>query len=206
MNADVYWRSFWLQLKTHYKNFQHNSAICWGLVSMAQIDMGNQFMSLSALADGKCKASLQTEGINTFREDKKPCVVGECFSSKFAWRSKKTSSLLAVPSDTDKHRLKFWAGHRELSKLQQTTTCDHWMLLSLLSLTLIWPDIFLNEIVEFVCSSQAWARTILTLVAFHIKSTLLFPELLLLLLLYHISPGFELLKDIQFEIKILIIS
>lgn len=26
---------------------------------MAQIDRGNQFMSLSALADGKCKASFQ---------------------------------------------------------------------------------------------------------------------------------------------------
>lgn len=34
---------------------------------MAQIDRGNQFMSLSALADGKCKASFQTEGINAFR-------------------------------------------------------------------------------------------------------------------------------------------
>lgn len=42
---------------------------------MAQINSGNQFMSLSALADGKCKASFQTEGIHAVREDRKPFVV-----------------------------------------------------------------------------------------------------------------------------------
>lgn len=36
---------------------------------MAQIDAGNQFMSLSALADGKCKASFQTEGMITLKVD-----------------------------------------------------------------------------------------------------------------------------------------
>lgn len=43
---------------------------------MARIDRRNQFMSLSALANGKCKASFQTEGINAFREDKKPLCSG----------------------------------------------------------------------------------------------------------------------------------
>lgn len=37
---------------------------------MAQIDIGNQFMSLSALAHGKCKASFQTESINAFQDEK----------------------------------------------------------------------------------------------------------------------------------------
>lgn len=31
MNADVYGRTLWLQLNTHYKNVQYNSAIRWGL-------------------------------------------------------------------------------------------------------------------------------------------------------------------------------
>lgn len=41
---------------------------------MAQIDTENQFMSPSALAGGKCKASFQTEGINTLWEGKRPYV------------------------------------------------------------------------------------------------------------------------------------
>lgn len=89
-------------------------------------------------------------------------------------------------SDTEKHRLKFWAEHREISKQQQSTTCSHLMLLSRqLCLTLAWPDILLNEEVEFVCSRWAGARTQFTTScpgSFHfIKSLSRFPELLLLL-------------------------
>lgn len=91
---------------------------------MAQIDAGNQFMSLSALADGKCKASFQTEGINAFQKDRKPCVVGVLSSSKSAAGSSKASSHVAVLSDADKHRLKFQAGHREEPRQQQSTTCN----------------------------------------------------------------------------------
>ena len=66
-------------------------------------------------------------------------------------------------SDTEKHRLKFWAEHREISKQQQNTTCSHLMLLSRqLCLTLAWPDILLNGAVEFVYSRWAGARTLFT--------------------------------------------
>lgn len=43
---------------------------------MAQIDIGNQFMSLSTLANSKCKASLQTKGMNACRWEETLCGRG----------------------------------------------------------------------------------------------------------------------------------
>lgn len=63
---------------------------------MAQIDTGNQFMSLSALVGGKCKAFL-TEDINTFRQAKKPLQPGGALITQ---RSDQPSSHFVVQPDT----------------------------------------------------------------------------------------------------------